>query len=149
VRTSGLGAADWPQTGPARPLPLISAENRAFWTCGVDGRLCLQRCTECGFYLHPPGPICRRCGARALTCELAPGSGVVRAVTVNHHPWLAALPPPYAVIIVELAVQEGLSFLSNAVGCDPEDVHEGMRVEVVYERVGEFAIPLFRPVHNA
>ena len=56
------------------------------------------------------------------------------------------LPYVYALITLD----EGPNFGSNIVGCAPEGVHIGMRVEVVYEDVepeaGEpFTLAKFRP----
>ena len=48
-------------SGPERKLPLLNAENEAFWTGGRHGALMIRRCTQCGLYQHPPLPICSAC----------------------------------------------------------------------------------------
>ena len=46
---------------PFRILPRVNEENRFFWTSGDDGRLRFLRCDQCGFFVHPPSPICPEC----------------------------------------------------------------------------------------
>jgi uncharacterized protein len=132
--------------GGTRPLPTLTAENRPFWTNGHDDQLHLQRCSSCGYYLHPPGPICRRCSSRALHWEDVVGTGRVAAWTENHYPWTAAIPLPYLIAIVELDVQAGLSLLSQVVDCDVSQIHIGLPVRVAFDDIGEVSIPLFRPI---
>jgi uncharacterized protein len=51
---------------------------------------------------------------------------------------------PYAPAIVEL--DEGLVLMSAMVGCEPEDLKEGMRVEVEFHPTSEtITLPYFHP----
>ena len=43
---------------PFRILPALTDRNRHFWQGGRDGELVFLRCQDCGYYLHPPIPIC-------------------------------------------------------------------------------------------
>ena len=43
---------------PFRILPKLDDGNRFFWTSGADGRLRFLRCQDCGYFIHPPQPIC-------------------------------------------------------------------------------------------
>jgi uncharacterized OB-fold protein len=129
-----------------RPLPALDAWNRAFWTGGAEGRLLITRCAACGYWLHPPGPLCPRCLSRDVAAQPVSGRGTVYTVTVNHQPWHPAFPPPYAIALVELDEQPQLRLVSNVVDCDPAAVHLGMRVEVCFQQVDDVHVPLFRPV---
>jgi len=52
---------------------------------------------------------------------------------------------PYNVTLVEL--EEGPRLITNIVGCNNEDLHVGMDVEVVFEDVTEeITLPKFKPV---
>ena len=52
---------------------------------------------------------------------------------------------PYAPAIVD--VDEGFQILSDVVGCAPDDVRVGLRVEVDFQPVGDgVALPYFRPL---
>lgn len=126
-----------------RKLPLLSAENRPFWTGGERGELLIHRCRDCERYFHPPAPVCRFCSSLAVGPAPVSGRGRVAAFTINRQAWIPELAEPYVVAIVELEEQEGLRFLSNIVGCDPETVEVGLPVKVVFEHVEDVWIPLF------
>jgi uncharacterized OB-fold protein len=140
----GVSPAPEPGAG-APPVPLVTPLDEHFWRGGATGRLLILRCDRCGFWLHPPGPVCRRCLALTLTPTPVSGRGRVRTYTVNHQPWFPALPVPYALAIVELEEQEGLQFLTRLVGCRPENVRAGLAVTVRFEPHGDVHLPVFAP----
>ena len=43
---------------PFRILPKLTDLNRGFWTGGEQGELRFLRCQDCGYYNHPPTPLC-------------------------------------------------------------------------------------------
>ena len=128
---------------PFRVLPRITDENRHFWTGGAAGELRFLRCRACGWWLHPPAPICPSCLSRDLGVEAASGRATVHTFTVNHQPWYPGLDPPYVVAIVELPEQPGLRLTTNVVGCGPEDVTIGMDVRVCFEQYDDVWLPFF------
>ena len=127
---------------PFRVLPALSDENRFFWTSGADGVLRFLRCASCGFYLHPPAPRCPRCGGSELGPEAVSGRATVHSFTVNHQSWDGS-PEPYVLALVEFPEQVGLRLTTNLVGCDPEEVHIGLPVRVVFEHRDPVWFPLF------
>jgi uncharacterized OB-fold protein len=131
---------------PSRPLPAVDADNRSFWTGGAQGRLMIARCATCRTYVHPPLPFCPACEGRDVKSEAVSGRGAVFSYTVNHKAWMPDLPVPYVLALVELDEQAGLRLPTNIVGCDPQDVHIGMRVAVRFEVAGDLSVPLFGPV---
>jgi hypothetical protein len=43
-------------------------------------------------------------------------------------------------------MDEGYQMLSNVIGCEPDDIHDGMRVAVEFHPVGgDVHLPYFRP----
>ena len=130
----------------ARVEPALTERTRAFWTSGADGVLRIARCVGCGRYQHPPKPVCPACRSRELRSEPVSGRGTVCSWTVNRYQWRTEMPAPYVLAEVELDEQAGLRLLTNIVGCEPEAVHVGLRVEVCFEAVGDAYVPLFRPV---
>jgi uncharacterized OB-fold protein len=132
-----------------RPLPQITDANRAFFTAGDRGELCIQRCRSCDFYIHPPAPVCPACLGTELFDTAVSGRGSVFTFTINHHSWRPDLPIPYVIALVELVEQSGLRVGTNIVGCGADEVHIDMPVEVVFEEAGELHIPLFRPAATA
>lgn len=134
---------------PFRVLPRLTDDNEFFWTSGADGRLRFLRCTTCRYIVHPPGPICPRCYTKTLTPEAVSGRGTVASWTVNHQPWIPTFDPPYVVGLVEIDEQPDVRLMTNIVGCEPDDVHIGMAVQVRFEEYDDVWLPLFEPVKGA
>jgi acetyl-CoA acetyltransferase/uncharacterized OB-fold protein len=131
---------------PFRILPLVNDENRHFWEGGARGELCFLSCEACGYYVHPPAPVCPECLGRELSAKAVSGRGSVLSYTVNHHPWIPGFDPPYVVAIVELAEQLGLRLTSNITHCEIDAVSIGMPVQVCFEPIAEeLHLPLFEP----
>ena len=129
-----------------RPLPSLEPETEHFWRAAKAGRLEIMRCRACGWYVHPPRPVCPRCDGRDLAWEPVSGKAVVVSYTVNHKPWFPGQEVPYAIGLVELVEQADLRLTTNIVGCAPEAVRIGLPVRVVFEDASEeIALPLFEP----
>jgi uncharacterized OB-fold protein len=126
-----------------RPAPPITDRSGAYWRSGADGKLRISRCQSCGWYLHPPRPICSQCRGRDIQFEPVSGKGTVYALTINRYQWNPGLPPPYVVAEVELPEQAGLRIVSNIIGCEIDIVKVGMPVMVIFDNVGETWIPVF------
>ena len=137
---------------PFRILPRLDDRNRFFWTSGADGRLRFLRCQDCGYYVHPPVPICPKCHSKDVAPEAVSGRATVATATVNHQPWMPGLDPPYVVAIVEIDEQPDVRLTTNIVNCAPEDVKAGMTVQVLFERhddePDDVYLPLFEPVRG-
>lgn len=147
MRKGTQASAGSPHLGsmPHRHLPAITAENAFFWRAGEAGVLRFMRCRSCGFYIHPPLPICRVCKSRDVQDEPVSGRGTVLTYTVNRQVWEAGLEAPYVIAIVELAEQRGLRLTTNIVNCQLDEVRIDMPVRVVFERYDDVWLPLFEP----
>lgn len=136
-----------------RILPELTDKNRHFWQGGREGRLVILRCRRCGYYLHPPSPICPRDRSTDIGPEAVSGRATVASFTVNHHPWLPGVPLPYVIGLVELVEQRGLRLTTDLVHCEPDAVRIGMEVRVVFEhhadQQGDVWLPLFEPAGGA
>lgn len=133
-------------TLPFRILPRLTDLNRDFWTGGKDNELRFQRCQQCGYYNHPPTPICPSCHSKELKFEVVSGKASLWTFTVNHQPWMPGPELPFVVAIVAIPEQEGLRLTTNLVDVEPDDVKIGMPLEVTFENHDdEVWIPLFRP----
>jgi len=129
---------------PPRILPPLTPLNRPFWTGGAENQLLILRCQACRRWAHPPSTACPECQG-PLAPEAVIGKGTVFTFTVNEHPFLPAVPPPYLIAIVELDEQEDLRLPTNLVNCELDQVSCGMRVRVLFEQHGEVFVPLFEP----
>ena len=132
-----------------KPLPAITDLTRPFWTAAREGRLLLQRCSRCGTFNFHPKPWCIECGCRDMPWTEASGRGTVyattisRSVAMNHPGWQAELP----VLMTLIDLDEGPRLYGQVVGCVPEALHIGMRVQACFEPISDEAgIPKFRPL---
>ncbi len=128
-----------------RPLPELTPANEWFWTSGKDGTLRIQSCDDCGTLVHPPTPICPSCRSRSWSPSEVSGLATVVGFTLNSHQWLPGFDPPYVVANVAFADDYGVHLTTNIVGCDPDEVHIGQEVSVLFEQNEDVWIPLFEP----
>ena len=127
----------------SRKLPALTPDTAAFWQGGRHGELLIHHCAPCARYFHPPAPVCPHCASFEVAPRAVSGRGKVLSYTVNHQQWLPALEVPYVVAIVALDDQEGLQFVSNIVGCKPDEVVIGMPVRVRFLPLEDVWLPLF------
>jgi uncharacterized OB-fold protein len=129
-----------------RPLPMLTEQNRFYWTSGADGKLRFMRCSACRNYIHPPAPVCDKCLSREQEVVAVSGKATLAAVTVNHQMWIPTIEPPYVVGIVEIEEQDSVRLTTNIVKCDEADLQIGMALEVEFEECEDVFLPMFRPV---
>ena len=118
------------------PAPERTPETDEFWKATTEGRLLLARCDHCGTVIWYPKTLCPECGSLAVSWVEATGHGVVYSFTVVYRSlgrYQDAV--PYVVAYVELA--EGPRVLTNLTGCEPDRVHIGQPVRVVFCDTGE------------
>jgi acetyl-CoA acetyltransferase/uncharacterized OB-fold protein len=132
-----------------RLLPELTPANRAFWTSGEDGTLRIDGCADCGALVHPPAPVCQVCRSTNRTSVPVSGRATVIGFTVNHHPWLPGFDPPYVIANVVLDEDPHVRLTTNIVGCEPDEVRVGQRVEVRFEQHEDVWLPLFAPTGEA
>lgn len=118
---------------PHRVVPRPSTESQPFWDACARHELVMQRCNACGRFWFPPSNRCQHCWSDDTAWTPLSGRATVHAFTVYHRAYAAELADqlPYVVAVVE--VEEGPRLITNVVGCDPDDVHVGMAVEVTFE----------------
>lgn len=124
-----------------RPLspPLVDASSEAFWSAAREGRLTTRRCQSCGKLHWYPRPICPYCQGDT-EWETLSGQGSIYSVSVTRK----AGPHFYA--IAYIALDEGITMLSNIVDCDLDDIRIGQRVKVVFKTAeGGTPVPMFAP----
>jgi len=127
-------------------MPEITEENRAFWTGGARGELMIAHCDDCGHSIHPPEVVCPRCLSLSIRVLPAAGTGTVMARTINRQQWSPDMNVPFALAIVELDGESGVRITAPVVGCNPDTVAIGDRLQVVFEQIGYVWFPRFRPL---
>jgi uncharacterized OB-fold protein len=134
------------------PLPVVDALTEPFWNGAREGRLVIQRCANCGLFIHLPRPVCRRCQSFDLGYEAVSGRGVVYSFTQTYKPFHPFFVDrvPYLVASIELEEQPALRVLSNLVRVAEPDVSFGMAVMVEFASLSaDLTIPVFAPVADA
>jgi uncharacterized protein len=148
------GAEHSPVTGAAGPVvddvlihrmtPAVDPDCAFFWASGADGLLRIQRCRDCGYFVHPPVGFCPRCESTRCEPQVVSGTGRVHTLTVNHQPWVSGQ-RSYIIAMVELDEQQGLRLTTNLVNCAPDIACVGMRVTVAFVHRHDVWYPVFMP----
>jgi uncharacterized OB-fold protein len=130
------------------PTPLPDELTQGFWDAIAARHLAIQRCKQCGKYVHTPKAVCPFCLSLELYYDDVSGRGTLYSYGIAvhlYHPALASR-APYVLAIVELDDQPGLRMLSNVIDCPEDELQIGMSLEVVFEQVAPgLILPLFRP----
>ena len=130
-----------------KPLPRPDQDSRPYWESCQAHQMALQQCADCGQFRFPPRLVCPHCLSEAATWTPVGGGGRVYVSLVMYRPptpaWEGDV--PYNLSMVEL--DEGVRLWSNVVGCDPETIQIGDRVQLQYDDVTpEYTLPRFRRV---
>ena len=131
----------------AMALPQITEDGKPFWGACNRREFQLQFCTSCRRFQFPPRSLCSHCLSTDLEERTVDGKGAVYSFTVV---WRAPEPAfqqavPYVLALVDLDV--GPRIMSNIIGCAPEQVKIGMRVEPVFVDINEeVTLIKFQPV---
>jgi uncharacterized OB-fold protein len=130
----------------SKPVPVPDEISAPFFDGARDGKLMLQHCVSCGMWSFPVRERCPHCFAAALQWRQASGRGTLYTFTVMHqvmNPGFASA-VPYNVAQVDL--EEGVRMVSNIVGIPNDALRIGMKLQAVFEAVGDNgSLPKFRP----
>ncbi len=134
-----------PGSAPAKPRRIRSPrgfDNAWWWEACDQGKLLIQKCSDCGALRHPPRPMCGKCQSSRWEAVPASGRGSVHSYTILHHPPIPGYELPLPVALIDL--EEGTRLVANIGGCKPEDLRIGMKVECLFEDVDEsMRLPVF------
>lgn len=137
-------AGDQPVATVVGIPPAVTEETAPFWAAAREGRLVVDRCRACASLSFPPYGVCRSCRGRDLEQVDVPGPGVVYSYTVNHQRWLPDLEVPFTLVWVDFPDHDGVRVVGRLRGCEPDDVHIGMAVDVGFEPGPDgFSVPSF------
>lgn len=126
------------------PAPRPTLRSQPYWEGCRAHRLRYQRCSVCSFRGLGAFTVCAQCHATSPVWE----------ESAEPHPstagrWSGGHPDPsfqvpYAPAVVRL--DEGFWMLSAIIGCEPAELHDGLRVGVEFHRASEdITLPYFRP----
>ncbi|CAB4863420.1 unannotated protein [freshwater metagenome] len=136
-----------PAPRPLRPRPSLT-HDQLFWFEGLQqGKLLIQRCTQCATLRHPSGPMCRHCRSLLWDTLQASGRGTIHSFVVVHYPQIPSLEYPNQVLLVDL--EEGVRVVANSIDTTPEQLQIGAPVELVVQRCDdELSLPFFKVVNS-
>lgn len=121
---------------PLRRSKLIP-ETEAFWNYAKKGTLVIGTCLSCAENHYYPRAVCPFCSSKA-ELRVASGRGQIYSFSV-----MRRVPIPY--IIAYVALDEGVTMMTNIADCPIDAVVIGKRVEVVFKPVENGQIvPMFR-----
>jgi uncharacterized OB-fold protein len=127
------------------PAPRPSLHAQAYWEGCRRHELLYQRCPECSACALGASTVCARCHASSPVWEPSNGKGSLYSWTVVWRPPDPSFRTPYAPAVVLL--DEGAWMLSAIIGCEPEVLHEGLRLRVEFHPASEeITLPYFTPV---
>jgi uncharacterized protein len=116
----------------------------------ADGRLLAQRCPACGKVYIPPRGACPTDGVPTADEVELPDHGIVTTFCVVNVPYPGQrVTPPYVAAAVLLEGAD-IPFQHLILGCDPDEVRMGMRVQAVWKPRDEWGTTMenidhFRP----
>ncbi len=135
---------------PRRVVPAPTTESQPFWDGCARGELLMQRCGACGRWWFPPSNRCQHCWSDEVGWHRLSGRAEVYSFTVFHRAYAAELAAQLPYVVAVVTVEEGPRLITNVVGCDPDDVHVGMAVQVAFEPLAEgVSLHVFRPLTAA
>ncbi len=135
-----------------KPAPVPMPEAQRFWEGCRRHQLWIPYCNRCQDFFFYPRPFCPRCFDWSVDWRQVSGRGQIYAFAVHFRATnpLWADDVPYVTAIVQL--EEGVRLFTHLVEVepDPQQIHSGMPVEVVFEDLSEeVSLPKFRPAASA
>jgi uncharacterized protein len=117
--------------------PPVNPETKPFWDAAAEGKLLLKKCAACGEFHYYPRAICPFCFSDRTEWRAASGRGTVYSYSV-----MRRAPIPYAIAYV--ALEEGITMLTNIVDCDFDAIRIGRKVSLVFKPSdGGPPVPMF------
>ena len=133
-----------------RPLPEIQPFSQAFWDGTKAHKLLVQHCEDCDINIFYPRRDCPECWDQNLSWIEAKGTAEVYSYTVTYEGVEEMFEDDLPIILAWVDLPEGIRMNTNLLECDPEEVHIGMQVEVMFKDVtAEITLPFFRPVRES
>ncbi len=155
---AGVGAGITGQpTAIVKPRPRPTPTSQPFWDALRDERIVLQRCGDCGSWVHYPRSRCVVCLSGALEWIEVSGRGTVHTFAIARVP---TAPPfadevPQILAVVEIGAAASAAVASavlavrmstTLVTAHPESITVGMAVEPVFDHGADgMTLLRFRP----
>lgn len=119
--------------------PMPGPDTKAYWDAATQGKLLIKACTACGKKHFYPRSNCPYCLSDKTEWLESKGTGTVYTYSV-----MRRAPIPYAICYV--ALDDGVTMMSNLVDMDLDKIKIGQKVKVVFKPSdGGPPVPCFAP----
>ncbi|WP_029136419.1 Zn-ribbon domain-containing OB-fold protein [Nakamurella lactea] len=136
-----------PERTSTVPRLVVTQDNQFWFDAAREGRLVIQRCTNCAELRHPPAPACAACHSFDWDAVDAGGDATLHSYTVVHHPPDPAFEYPLAIGLADLP--EGIRILADIAGLSHDRLVIGMPLRITLVRHGNGEIlPQLQPVEG-
>jgi uncharacterized OB-fold protein len=126
-----------------KPRPRPTPTSQPFWDALRAERIELQRCDDCGTWVHYPRSRCVRCLSPQLSWHQVDGQGRVYSFSVARQATAPQFEDEVPQIITIVELPEGVRLTTTLVDTAPSDVHVGVAVSPVFEH-GNDGITMLR-----
>lgn len=112
----------------------IDRDNLEHYRALMTGRLVINRCGDCGYWIYPHRPMCPECLSWNVAPSEVSGRGKVYMFTLLHQSRDPDKPltEPMGLAAIELEEQRGLRYLSRVVDVPGEALEHGMPVTLTW-----------------
>lgn len=131
----------------ALPNLRIDRDNIAHYRGLLAGKLLINRCQACGYWIYPHRPVCPECLSWDIVPTEVSGRGRLFMYTLIHRARDPNTPltEPLVVAAVDLEERQGLRYLSTVVNCPPHRLAHDMPLQLTWVAQGEHQVPAFEP----
>jgi uncharacterized OB-fold protein/acyl dehydratase len=129
---------------PPRPRPATTHDNQWWFDALNEGRLQVQRCTDCGLVRHPAGPMCPSCHSLSWTPVDVGLTGEIHSYVITHFPQVPSFEYPLPVVLVDLEAAGGepVRMVMNTADTEHDRLAIGAKVRVEIRPVDpEMSLP--------
>lgn len=128
----------------------IDRDNIAHYRGLMAGRLLINRCDACGWWIYPHRPLCPQCYSWNVTPTEVSGKGRLYMYTFINQSRDPDKPllEPIQTAAIELAEQKGLRYLSQVVNCPAAALRHDMPVQLTWIEEKGRRWPAFEPAHG-
>lgn len=121
------------------PKPAVTSDVKPFWDAAERGELLVKTCKSCGKLHYYPRAHCPYCMSGETEWAQVSGRGTIYSYSV-----MRRAPQPFAIAYV--ALEEGITVLSNIVDCDLDKLAIGQKVALTFAKTdGGPQVPVFKP----
>ena len=132
----------------AFPGVLVDRDNIEHYRGLAAGKLLINRCSACGYWVYPHRPLCPQCLSWEVTPTEVSGEGKVFIYTLIHQGRdpNGVLDGPIPAAAIELAEQPGLRYLATIVNCPVDKIELDMPVRLTWVSRDGRRWPAFEPL---